>query len=457
MLFGLHVLIVIASAVLMRNTRSGDHYTYWELASGLLQGKYSFWHSLDPYPPDTFRTPGYPLFVAVASLGCNSLRVLLAVQAGLYIASLALATRILRRFVPDDLLPRTLFLLVLLPNIQLTYYAVLVFPECLLGFLIIAYLDTETAEGHWVISGLLLGTIILVRPVYLFYPVVRVGLGLLTSSNRPAATKRALATAAIAIGVILPYAAWNQIQLGIFWPTPIEGSAPNIHMGYWQHRLAGKVSQRYWHDNFQGRELVPFVSDADSDRYFVEYNREWDQIEKEAEPYLTETDRKHQTEFDKRPELFPTYSPAYTLARARIIGRYNWNHIKAEPEYYLATRLYTAVRLWVTGVNMQLLGQPGLPAKASAVYPTLVTFSFLACGLLLAAVQSLRRQPEMGGTLLMWVLVVYGWLIHVPVSIQSRYTVPLHLPVLLLGTLALSNLMRRRIGGPSQMGSRACE
>src|SRR4029077_3775436 len=124
MLFGLHVLIVIAATVLMRNTRSADYYTYWELASGLLQGKYSFWHSLDPYPPDTFRTPGYPLFVSVPPRGCTSLPVLVALQAGLYIASLVLVTQILRRFVPDDLLPRTLFLLVLLPNVQLPYYEI---------------------------------------------------------------------------------------------------------------------------------------------------------------------------------------------------------------------------------------------------------------------------------------------------------------------------------------------
>ena len=31
---------------------------------------------------------------------------------------------------------------------------------------------------------------------------------------------------------------------------------------------------------------VAFVSNAESDRYFEEYNREWDEIEKEAEPYL---------------------------------------------------------------------------------------------------------------------------------------------------------------------------
>jgi len=452
-LFGLHVLIVIASAVLMRNARSGDHYTYWELARGILQGKYSFWHSLVPYPPDTFRTPGYPMFVTLASLGCTSLRTLLVVQAGFYLAAVALVCRILRRLVPGDLLPRTLVLLVLVPNVQLVYYTALVFPECLLGFLIVAYLDAETARRHWAVCGLLLGAMILVRPVYLLYPIARVGLGLFASTDRGAATKRAVGVAAVAIALMLPYGAWNQVQFGIFRLTPIEGSAPNTHMGFWQQRLPEKSSNRYWRFNFLGRELIPFVSDAESDRYFKEYNREWDEIEKEAEPYFTETDRKHRMEFEKRQDLFPTYSPEYTVARANIIERYTWNHIKAEPRYYLATRLYTAFRLWVTGVNMQVIGQPGLPAKVAALYPTLVTFICLACGLALVAVQSIRRRPEMRRTVLIWALLIYGWLIHVPMTIQSRYTVPLHLVVLLLSTLALSSLIRARLGeGAPKLG-----
>ena len=440
-LFGLHVLLVIAGAVLLWNTRSGDHQSYWELARGILQGRYSVWHSLDPYPPDTFRTPGYPLFLALASLGGTSLRALLVVQAALYLAAVGLVCRILRRLVPDDLLPRTLFLLVLVPNVQLVYYTALVLPECLLGFLIVAYLDAETAGRHWAICGLLLGAMILVRPVYLLYPLVRVGLGLLAAADRQAATRRALGVTAVAIAVMLPYGAWNQVQFGLFRLIPLEGSAPNVHMGFWQHRLPGKVTHRYWRSNFQGRELIPFVSDADANRYLEAYHREWDAIETEAAPYFTETDRRHQAKFDETPTLFTTYSRQYTVARAKIIEQYTWNHVRAEPGYYLATRLYTAVRLWMTGVNLRTISQPGLRAKVAALYPTLITLG-LAGGLLLTAVRALRGQPELRGTLPIWSLLVYAWLVHVPVTIQSRYTVPLHLAALLLGTLALAGRIR---------------
>ncbi len=443
-LFALQVLIVIAAAVLMRNARSGDHSTYWELARGTLQGKYSFWHSLTPYPPDTLRTPGYPIFVALASFGCTSLRTLLLVQAGLYLAAVAIVCRILWRLVPDDLLPRTLFLFVLMPSIQLVYYTALVFPECLLSFLIVAYLDAEIARRHWVICGVLLGAVILVRPIYALYPIVRAGPELLASADMRTATKRAVGVAAVAIALMLPYGAWNQVHFGTFSLMPIEGSAGNIHMGFWQHRLPGKFSRRYW-PNFQGRELIPFVSDAESARYFEEYNQEWDEIERQAEPFFTATDRKNQEEFKKRTDLFSTYSQRYTVARARIIARYTWNHIRAEPGYYVATRLYTAFRLWVTGVNMLVIGQPGFLPKVSALYPTLVTLIFLVGGLIVAVVQSVRRRPEMRRTLPIWSLLVYGWLVHVPVSIGSRYTVPLHFAALLLSSLGLSSLIRARI------------
>ena len=50
-LLGLHSLVALVFAVSMRNSRSGDHYTYWHLAVGLLQGRrYSFWHGLEPCP-----------------------------------------------------------------------------------------------------------------------------------------------------------------------------------------------------------------------------------------------------------------------------------------------------------------------------------------------------------------------------------------------------------------------
>jgi hypothetical protein len=136
------------------------------------------------------------------------------------------------------------------------------------------------------------------------------------------------------------------------------------------------------------------------------------------------------------PELFPTFNSGYTIARERLLKQAVFRRVAEEPGYYLATRLYTAVRLFIPDFNEKLLSSGSARSFAMATYPTIVAAGTFLPGFLLIA-YALRRgfmlpnawAPAIG-------IVLYYWLIHVPMGIQSRYLVPAYPIVFMLIAVA---------------------
>lgn len=437
---------------ILRDTVSGDHFTYLKLADGLRLGRYSLWYDLEPYPPDTFRTPGYPAFILLIRLAtpdAPDVAAVRMVQVVLYVVAIGLALKLIDHYLPGCYLPKNLFLVLLLPNLQLTYYLPALLPEALMIFVVLLYLSLEIRleGGRWyrlVALGLVMAVLYTIRPIFLCLPAFR----LLAQLFLFREWRRLLAFNGVVLVVfgatITPYALWNRQHHGIFSPTPVEGPAPNVHLGFWQHRLPGHTTLHYWRHTYMGEEILPLVRAAHVPAYIAGYDREWAEINREAETYLTAADRLRIPQMRPDSALFPTYSSEYTLARRRIIQRHTLAHIQREPLYYLGTRLYTALRLWVTGVNMRQLRTPGIGRKLIAVYPTLVTFFSFILGLVFVTIQFLRRRLSPRELWPFLLVIGYCWLLHVPMSIQSRYTVPVHVPALILLAMALAAWIEAR-------------
>lgn len=439
-----HIVFAFLAAFAGRNTRSGDHETYLNLGLGLLQGKYSFWYFLDPYPPDTFRTPGYPIFLLLTSLGGHFILLSLLTQAILYIGTVYLSLQLIRKIMGDSPLAYSIWLLLAFFNAQFFYYVHLIFPEALMMFLLTLYLTIEVGEPSvtWQKNlkiGILLGVTALVRPVAMLIPLGRIVLLYLVPAERRRQMMGGIVLCCVATyTVLLPYALWNQSNHGKFSFVPVEGSAPNREMGFWQLRLPNEFTSRYWHDNWMGKEIIPFVSPNEVANYRREYDAQWDQIDKDAEPFLTEDDKKRLPQMDQNRKLFYTFSTKYTLKRAELIEDAYRKRVAEAPGYYLSTRFYTAIRQWVTAPDFRKMQRSGVVSKIAALYPFLVTFICFVIGLPLALWRITSQRFLKASMLPFWALGFIYCGSHVLMTIQSRYMVPLQPAALALIACALA-------------------
>lgn len=453
-LVGLNLLVTLAVVGAAFQTVSGDQYTYLGYADGLLHGRYSYWYFFPDYIPDTFRNPGYPLFLFLlkaVGLGTTGMKL---VQVALYGASLLLLLKMLGRCeVRRSWLVRNLFLLLLLPNVQLAYFAAVIFPEVLVGFLVIAYgaVALLLPVGSWKRTlglALLAGVIFQTRPVFLFFPLIQVVLDL-WQARRSAAFSWAQAVVMVGLfgATMVPYSLWNYQHNGVFKPTSLEGGAGVMQIGFWALRMPGYHEHRYW-GNVMGEEIIPFTEASAIPAHIAAFNQEWDSIEAQCRPLLTAKD-KHYVPIMRRdyPNLFPTYNAAYTARREHLLMQANLANIRREPGYYLKTRLYTLVRLWVTGVQVPAWQAATSPlAKAKVLYPAVVSAATFLLALVSIGWGLLRRRPSEwpAAWWLALALVGYFGVMHLPFAIQARYTVPVR-PWLLAGiALAVAAWLTRR-------------
>jgi len=459
----LNAVMTLAVAVITFHDISGDHFTYLGYTEGLQHGWYTYWSFLPEYLPDTFRNPGYPLFLYLLKLlggGASTMRL---VQVGLYVATIALAIRIAAKCeaATTSYLVRNLFLLLLLPNVQLAYMSAVIYPEILVAFLLAAYCTVALLWplGSWkrtLVLALLAGLVFQTRPVFLFFPLVQIGLDFLRSRSRPAAFwPQSIVFLALFALTLLPYSLWNYKHHGVFKPTPLEGGGGVMQIGFWALRMPGYQEQRYWH-NTMGDEVIEFADKKDVPGYIKAFNQEWDSIDAQSMPYLTARDRRYDPLMQKyrgmvtpdQGHLMPTYSAAYTIAREKALMQANWANIKREPGYYLKTRLYTLVRLWVTGIQLPAWRAAATPvAKLKVLYPTIVSGVTFVLGLISvgwALVQWRRLREIAPAWWLSVLLVVYFGVLHLPFAIQARYTVPVRPWLLLAVALSVATWLGRR-------------
>jgi len=467
-LLGLNLLvtIAIAGATLFAITPD-DRSSYFGLAEGMARGRYSAWHFFPDYLPDTFRNPGYPVFLfLMQKLGVDETGIRL-VQMAAYVATVGLVLRFLAycEYARPSWLNRNLFLLLLLPNIQLLYLSSYIYPEILVAFFVAAYgvVAVTWPIGTWkrtLTLALLAGVIFQLRPVFVFVPVIQIVLDFWQVRRQRFAWGQAFVLLALFGATMLPYALWNLKHHGVFKPTPLEGGAGVMQIGFWALRMPGYHETRYW-GNQMGDEVVSFADSAKIPGYIAAFNREWDAIDAQCKPLMTDIDRKYAAAMyqyvpPSRPNygfLFPTYSSAYTICREKMLMKANLENIRREPGYYLKTRLYTFVRLWVTGVQRPAWRAATTPdAKIKVLYPALIGgFTFLlavvAIGWVLLTRRALFNSPAWRWALL---LVLYFGMIHLPFAIQARYTVPVRPWLLAVIAMAIGALLTPRASVAAQ-------
>ena len=72
----LYAIISVVIFLFNLDAFSGDQYTYMYYAKGMHAGKYTYWYMLKDYVPDTFRNPGYPIFIYLFSFISDSMKLI---------------------------------------------------------------------------------------------------------------------------------------------------------------------------------------------------------------------------------------------------------------------------------------------------------------------------------------------------------------------------------------------
>ncbi|MFN6114971.1 MAG: hypothetical protein ACK46C_03725 [Flavobacteriales bacterium] len=463
-LFCLHIVLMALGFVVFGDRPSGDQATYIRLAEGLEHGTFSYWNGImEPPPLETYRTHGYPVFLWLVRHDLTAARV---AQNVLLLVNLLLLLQWVGKR-PNGLFAQNLLLLLLLPQFQLLHYAHEILPEAVMVPLCSAVAVVGMAppsRRRSVMLGMLIALAWWVRPVLLLFPlfVLLADLVLTRGAQRAAALRANLTTLTLfAVFAPLPFALWNLGAHGVFKPVPISGSSRIANMGFWQHRLPGYGSMHYFHYNYFGREFFPWVNDDEAAMHYARYNEQWERIEAAAIPFMTASDKTNIPIMEASyPDLFVTRSARLTVALDSLIARETMASIKAEPGFYLATRLYTAARLWITNINrpmerMVFRPEPGVrPVVGTAngikgwlgmLAPFLLSFVTFGIGGIFLVVCVIRYRQQWHERRYALFLVGYIWVIHIPMAIQSRYTVPVHgVVIALIAVAAVEQFLSRQ-------------
>lgn len=440
------VFLVISSSIFAyfgSQSRFPDELHYIALADSILVGKYTAWPSLAIYLPDTLRTFGYPSFLALFRFFTQDNAIVLIVQYVLYLLSIYL---IGKRALSVDRTVLNGFLILATFNIQIPYYAGQISSEMVTIFLVAlwAYIELSGSSGIRKIaySSLILALLFMMKPAFLYFQLVYWGYHFLRYRK---AKELVISMAIYGLG-ILPFGLFNVLAHDTMKLTPLEGGAGVVHIGFWQHKLPGMYDDHYWPHNM-GTEPIKFIKEGEFENNRTLYNTEWERIDAEIKPYFTREDQIADSLMTASGiNLFRVRSSSYTNAREQALKKSAINSIKSEPIYYLKTRAYTAMRQWVTGINLRLLAAPGMLNKVKALVPFVITFCTFAFGFPFLIYHFLRDRNFFREHLLLVFLVAYTGIIHVPMSIQSRYTVPVHLLVLFLVAIVISGkLIKKQI------------
>lgn len=459
-LIALHV-IMLVGVVFLPHVPSVDEPTYLALAQSIENGGFSVWGDhYDPAPVDTHRTHGYPMFILVLLRIYDSITTIFVAQALLFFTTLLLVLHVVRHH-PQSTLLKNVFLLAMLPQLQLLHYVGQVFPEVLMSFLCsaIALSYHGERESRWMVllRIVLLAGAFWVRPVMLLFPAMVLVADLFVLRG-PLRWSGLRSNAKVLVGAALlgpvPFAYWNFVNHGVPKPVPISGSAVFENMGIWQLRLPGYGTMHYFQHSSFGREFIPWVNGLDAHEHYASYQEQWARIHAEADPYKTAEDRARLPLMMTHPQRFAARSAPYSIALNRAIAKENMAMIKAEPFYYCATRLYTSVRLWVTNINLPmkrivyrptpgrfpLVRRPeGIVGWSKTLLPFIITFMSFGLGLPYLTYMVVRGHQRWFQRRHLLYMIIYVWLIHVPMVIQSRYTVPVHVVAILCITFALTD------------------
>jgi hypothetical protein len=395
--------------------RSFDSAEYLRLASSLHQGSYGS-VTANGLEPEALRPPGYPAFLWLLIYGLRfPLALVVATQLLMYLASLWLIARSQRH---EKYLPQ-MFLVLAAAYVFAPLYISAIMAEgvATLAVTCVAVL-VAVREGRIGLRltaiGLICGIAALFRPDLILLPVWVSGVlglqvlwerrsALLTSVTVGGVLKAAIPTA-VAMAVLLPYAAWNYKTFERFSPLPVGGAVGNsLYLATWQNVLPPEdlnaLYQKQATPNAQRAGLIEEVSRLN-------------------------------TEIGAHPLTAPWFPGEYPdratqIRSGQVFGRAAVQRIRERPADFAWHVVSNGVwRLWNTSRY-----PPYTPAIA--ILPLMLLSGIIGVLGIAGVVLTLIRPRNWPLSSIQALVFLYLPLVHVWLHTEARYTAPVR-PLLLL-------------------------
>ncbi len=452
---GLVVANVLVTCIVLwasRGTILSDTWTYLALAEGILHGRYSMWWPMEEFYPDTFRAPGYPMFVAIVIKLLGTWKTVLAVQFVMYWAAIHFVLRTIRELDPSRAV-RSLFLVLLLPMVNIPFYIGQLYTEIpvLLVMSVVGYLAVRPkpwSVGVAMLTGFLLGFAFQCKPAFLLLPPLLLVVGWWCHRKEGWAWLKGYTVMVTVFGVtLLPFGLWNLRHHGVFKVTPLDGGGGYMHFSYWCGKFPG-YRDTFSLGNFAGDEIIRFTPQDSIPANIERYSREWAMINARTVFLLTAKDSLMLASRGKMPyPVEPTYNSKFVLTRERLLTERGLKLMWEDPWYTLAYKSYSAVRLWVIGLQPSDFHEASFGGRVQMIHATVSTGLSFLMFLALVPLAYRRRAIDLRRTWPLLVMLFYVTLVHIPFTIQSRYTVCVRLVMLTLLTFGVMGLVGRRALG----------
>lgn len=448
---------LVAGAVFVSSSTAPfpDGGSYIQMAKGLLVGRFSSWYFFPEYIPETLRMVGYPFFLSVFLRFCDADFPVKFVQLGMHFAAIHVALRIIAHRISGNI-AQLIFLALAAINIQVPYYAGQIATETATGFFLILYcymmmVPPQTAING-ALTGLLAAVVFQLRPGYLYLPFGVAIASIVFPGILKGRRTFIVAKLAIFICLLIPYGLWNKKHHGVFKVTSLAGAASGPHMAYWSFLLPRDYDANFiWGKITIPNELFMFslyrLSDSERARNAVLFEAEKEAIYSAVAPLESDAERKRIRLMERlHPDVFVLHNTAYTLAREKLQAQLLLRHVADNPGSYLVARTITFARLWFTGINLtRLKSATSIQGKFREILPCLITFPFIFMGFIFATYCLVFGILDRREWAVPYLIAVYAASSHAAFPISARYTVPIHLLLLMLVAVAALRLLSARL------------
>nr|MBK9652760.1 hypothetical protein [Bacteroidota bacterium] len=418
-LLALNIAVSLAVFNIAKDLSFPDSKGYLLMGESILHGKFSSWHFLPKYYPETLRTPGYPAFIALLHLVSSSELLIKIVQFLLYFGCVFFCIQIIRKYYPQ-LIYTNVFLLLLIPNIQVVYYSGYISSEILNTFFVILsmYLFTrKRSYGQVIFLAITCYCAFIVRPSFLIFPFLMVAYSIFIARE-----EYKLHTTFITLFVILliPFGVWNKVNHGIFKITPLEGGAGVMHIGFWAYKLPAGYTEPFYWGNSTGYDLTQpkFYSVSEQKENQKKYEKECTALWSKLDVYETPEDTFYLSYMkNNNPGIFPLHNSRYTIEREKLLNRVTVSNVMNEPFYTFKCKLYQIVRFYVTGINFNDWNKAeSFASKLKCIYPTLITLFSIFSGLLFITfiLFSIKYFESISSLLLCYFGIMALYIYHLP-------------------------------------------
>jgi len=419
--------------------RSLDSREYFQIAANLAARGVFSQQTAPPFEPDTWRTPGYPLFLAFFIRLCGeSPAVLVNVQQLLSVLNVWLVFRIAGWFM-NERRAAVAALLFLFEPYHLFYSLWLMAETLFVTVVLLAWLAWLRAAdaGRWpwhALAGALSGAAVLIRPVAVLVPAALL-VGLLLAARRRRVAEGPLR--------------WSK-----WWPGPAAFTVScGLLIGAWMSRNAVVAGQFAFSDQsgvvlayFKATEVVLWRDGRTEDRYLEtsldparvnDPHRVWEDIDTrlgEAFAHASESDRAA-LRWPNLAQGNRTGLDSFDVSRA--LGRIGWSYLTEVPLSTLACCLTRSGAVLTFPLELALRPPAGVPQRRLRSLMLAAPYLFLAAAVL---VRLLRGNMRFDATYLPLACTAALLLATTP-QIDPRFRVPM-IPLLIV--FALLPATRRR-------------